>query len=87
MKNIRINYIVYKQLKSMKKVKITQDVCLDGYLRRGHYELELSSEQYEEFKKLSKEEQEQWITEGNLIIDDYRVNHCEVASDYSIEEL
>ena len=48
---------------------------IDGYLRYGHFELDLDNEDLEEFKKLINEEKIQYLKEnGILIIDDYRIN-------------
>ena len=48
---------------------------INGHLRYGHYELNLTNEELEEFKNSSKEEQQHWIKdEGDLIIDDYYLN-------------
>lgn len=59
---------------------------VQGYLRSGHFELELDDKEYEEFKKLSKEEQLDWIKEGELIIDSYRVNDYETKDEFEIEK-
>lgn len=48
---------------------------IDGYLRYGHFELDLDNEDLEEFKKLINEEKIEYLKEnGILIIDDYRIN-------------
>lgn len=48
---------------------------INGYLRYGHYELELTDEDYEEYSQLSQDDKESWIKdEGDLILDDYEVN-------------
>ena len=55
-------------------MKIIADIeYVSGYLRRGHYELKLNDEEYNEYKNLSDEDKISWIEDGNLIIDDYRV--------------
>lgn len=46
---------------------------VQGFLRDGHLELDLSDEDYEKFKSLSKEEQLEWAKEGDMHIDSYRV--------------
>lgn len=57
---------------------------VQGFLRNGHIELDLSDEDYEKFKSLSKEEQLEWAKEGDMHIDSYRVedymteNHFDV---------
>ena len=48
---------------------------IDGYLRYGHFELDLDNEDLEEFKKLINEEKIEYLKENSiLIIDDYRIN-------------
>ena len=42
-----------------------------GNLRYGHWELELSDEEYNEYKNLSEEDKISWIEDGNFIVDDY----------------
>jgi len=44
-----------------------------GHLRNGHYELDLSEEDYEEFQHSSDEEKKGWIRDGDFIVDDSRV--------------
>lgn len=46
---------------------------VQGFLRNGHLELDLSDEDYEKFKSLSKEEQLEWAKDGDMHIDSYRV--------------
>ena len=54
---------------------IAEIYYINGHLRYGHYELNLTNEELEEFKNSSKEEQQHWIKdEGDLIIDDYYLN-------------
>ena len=46
-----------------------------GYLTYGHFEAELSDEELEEFKKMSEEDQREYIHDnGHIIVDDYDVN-------------
>ena len=61
---------------SLRKNRVTADLSyIVGHLRYGHYELELSDEEYEEFKKMSKEDKKEYICEnGEIIIDDYDLN-------------
>lgn len=44
-----------------------------GHLRNGHYELDLSEEDYEKFQHSSDKEKEDWIRDGDFIVDDSRV--------------
>lgn len=56
----------------MKRIVLNCDY-VQGYLRDGHLELDLSDEDYEKFKSLSEEEQLEWAKEGDMRIDSYRV--------------
>lgn len=54
---------------------------IQGYLRDGYFNLELSEEDYEKFKALPKEEQINWITDcGDLVITSYKIE------DYKVED-
>ena len=47
-------------------------VC--GYLRSGHYELNLSEEQLKEFSDLTENEQKGWIIDrGEFVVDDIEI--------------
>lgn len=60
---------------------------LAGYLKYGHFELNLNESKLEEFKNLSKEEQIDYIKEdGDLIIDDYELNDYGDITDIEIVE-
>ena len=55
-------------------MKIIADVdYVTGHLRYGHWELELSDKEYEEYKNLSEEDKISWIEDSNFIVDDYRI--------------
>lgn len=56
----------------MKKIVLSCEY-VQGFLRDGHLELDLSDEDYEKFKSLPKEEQLEWAKEGDMYIDSYRV--------------
>ena len=57
-----------------------------GHLRNGHYEVEVPDEEAEDFKKLSKEEQIEYIeSEGTLIIDNYYLSDTGALSDIRYE--
>lgn len=65
----------------MKIIADTDYVC--GHLRYGHYELELSDEDYKEYKSLSEEDKISWIEDdGEFIID-----NCEIYDIGSITEI
>lgn len=68
----------------MKKIVLNCDY-VQGYLRYGHFELELDDKDYKEFKALSKEEQLELIKfDGDLIIDSYRVDDYETEGDFKV---
>lgn len=70
----------------MKKIKLNCEY-VQGHLRYGHFELELDDKDYKEFKALSKEEQlEQIKSDGDLIIDSYRVDDYETEGDFKVIE-
>ena len=56
-------------------MKIIADVdYVAGHLRYGHQELELSDDDYNEYKNLSEEDKISWIEgDGNFIVDDYKI--------------
>lgn len=56
-----------------------------GHLRYGHWELDLTDAEYEEFKNLSEDEQADWISDcGHLIVDDYRVDDSAEPSNIKV---
>lgn len=57
-------------------MKIIADVdYLMGYLRRGHWELELNEEEYNDYKNLSEEDKIECIeNDGEFILDDYEID-------------
>lgn len=55
-------------------MKLRANCDLVGYLRYGHYELELSDEEFVEFNILDEEEKKLRMREdGTFILDSYRV--------------
>ena len=71
----------------MKKIVLNCDY-VQGHLRYGHFELKLDDNDYKEFKALSKKEQlEQIKSDGDLIIDSYRVEDYETEGDFEVYEL
>lgn len=70
----------------MKKIVLNCEY-IQGHLRYGHFELELNDKDYKEFKALSKKEQlEQIKSDGNLIIDSYRVDDYKTEKDFKVIE-
>lgn len=67
----------------MKKIKLNCKY-VQGYLRNGHFELELDNEDFKEFQSLSKEEQLDWIKDGKLIIDSYSVDDYETLKNFEV---
>ena len=64
--------------------KITAQCTADGHLRYGHYDLELSDEEYAEFSQLDESGKEAWIKEsGVFTLDDWRVYDTDI---YKIQE-
>lgn len=59
-------------------------VC--GHLRDGHYELKLTDEEYKEFQQSTDEEKEDWIRDGDLIIDSYRVDDVGSLGEIKVTE-
>lgn len=48
---------------------------VDGHLRYGHMEVEVTDEVAEEVSNMSEEDRKEWLQDnGKLVIDDYRVN-------------
>lgn len=68
-------FIPDKYISSGKNLVRADISYIDGYLRYGHYELELSDEDYKEFINLSDEDKKDYIRDcGEIVIDDYDVN-------------
>lgn len=65
-------------------MKIIADVdYVTGHLRYGHYKLNLSDREYEEYKNLSEEDKISWIEDdGEFIVDD-----CEIDDIGTITEI
>ena len=55
-------------------------------LRDGHYELKLTDEEYKEFQQSTDEEKEDWIRDGDLIIDSYRVDDAGSLGEIKVTE-
>lgn len=53
-------------------------VC--GHLRYGHYELELTDEEFAEFQQSSDEEKIGWLQDGDFIVDSYRIDDIDTPS-------
>lgn len=58
---------------------------INGHLRFGHYELELTDSEFEEFSKMNEDEQEKYVYKnGSLIVDDYEVDEYEYPSNIQV---
>lgn len=68
--------------------RITLDCeYVQGFLRGSHFELVLTEKQYEEFNKLPKDEQIDYIKDcGDLKIDSYKVEDYETASEFEVSD-
>ena len=63
-------------------MKIIADVdYVTGHLRYGHWELELSDKDYNEYKNLSEEDKISWIEDGKFIVDDYEVDDIGIITE------
>lgn len=70
----------------MSKLVIANCDYICGHLRFGHYELNLTDEEYEEFKSLSEEEQSDWIeSEGLLEVDDYEIEFRDKPTNIKVQ--
>lgn len=48
---------------------------VQGFLRDGHFEMELNDKDFEKFKSLSLKEQKEWLRdEGSVEVDDFSVD-------------
>ena len=57
-----------------KKYKLSVDVdYVQGHLRYGHLELELSEEEYKEFTTLSDSDKKRMLRDGEMVVDEYEV--------------
>lgn len=71
----------------MKSIVLNCDY-VQGFLKDGHFELDLNEEQYEEFSKLPKDEQIDYIKDcGDLKIDSYRVEDYETENDFEVFDI
>lgn len=70
----------------MKKILLNCEY-VQGYLRNGHLELELNDTDYEKFQSLPKEEQLEWIKEGNMYIDSYRVEDYMMKDHFDVIDI
>ena len=53
-------------------------VC--GYLRYGHYELDLTEEAFQKFQQSSDEEKVRWLRDGDFIVDSYSIDDIDTPS-------
>lgn len=73
-----------------KKYLITADVdYIMGHIRYGHYEGELTEEQYQEYLSLaSVEDRKDFIRDiCDLVVDDYYIADCSSPTNIKISEI
>lgn len=59
---------------------------VQGYLRYGHYEAELTDEDFEKFKNMSCNEQKKYIRKaGHFVIDDYCIDDIGPITDVNMD--
>ena len=69
----------------MKKIECNCNVM--GYLRYGHYTLNLTEEEYKEFESMSDDEKKDWIKDGDFTLDSYSVDDRELDDDYRVTDM
>ena len=70
----------------MKTVILNCTVC--GYLKNGHYELDMDDERWEKFNSLNKEDQINYIRNwGNMVIDDWFLDECWPNKDFDVYDI
>ena len=67
--------------------QITCDCNVMGYLRYGHYTLNLTEEEYKEFKSMSDDEKKDWIKDGDFTLDSFSVDDRELDDDYRVTDM
>lgn len=66
---------------------IIAECSLDGFLRYGHYEVELSDEEYENYSNMSESDKKRFIrNKGELFVDDYVLNNSYIKDIYEDED-
>lgn len=58
-----------------------------GYLRYGHYTLNLTEEEYKEFESMSDDEKKDWIKDGDFTLDSFSVDDRELDDDYRVTDM
>lgn len=74
----------------MKKYLVTADCeWIVGHLRWGHYEAELTEEQYQKYLKAKENgEENDYVRDVcDLIVDDWRIEDCENPTNIQIKEI
>lgn len=67
----------------MKTVILNCTVC--GYLKNGHYELDLDDERWEKFNSLDEEDKIDYIRNwGNMVIDNWSLEDCFPDDDFEV---
>ena len=72
----------------MSKLITANCYWITGHTRFGHWELNLTDAEYEDFNNLSEDEQLQYLKdEGSLIIDDYYIDDYEEPTNIQIHDV
>lgn len=73
----------------MSKYIVTADAnWIQGHLRYGHWEMELTGAEYEEFKNLPEDVQIEYLKDnGSIIVDDYEIDDYEEPTNLKVNEL
>lgn len=70
------------------KRTVILNCTVSGYLRKGHYELNLNDERWEKFNSLDKEDQIRYIRNwGNMVIDDWFLGECWPNNDFDVYDI
>ena len=72
--------------KSRMNIVTAEVEYVQGHLRHGHYEAKLTNEDFEKFKDMSCDEQEEYIRKaGHFVIDDYRIDDIGPITDVNFD--
>ena len=78
--------LVITRGKSRMKTITAEVEYVQGYLRYGHYEVNLTDEDFEKFKDMSCDEQEEYIRNtGNFVVDSYCIDDIGSITDINMD--